>query len=171
MDQTSSAGRRTVIDTHPAVVAGGITICTRSPLGRAADNRGQVSSILCRLQFATSLASLLHQSKSAAGTLSRRQPAAVSTNTSPGRLMQSSVTVASARKGRSGRSVSSNAGISTSGAELINSPEVDITCYEHLDPVAVALGDRGWNVERTLEHFGDDPFRTRRIEDHGRASP
>ena len=40
MLHTWSAGRRMVMATQPAVVAGGMTICTRSPVGRDADNSG-----------------------------------------------------------------------------------------------------------------------------------
>ncbi len=64
-DQTSSEGRRMLTATHPWVVAGGSAICTRSPLGSEAESSGDVSSIRCRLKFATSFANRRHQSRSA----------------------------------------------------------------------------------------------------------
>ena len=47
MLHTSSAGRRMVMATQPAVVAGGSTICTRSPVGRDAESSGEVASMRC----------------------------------------------------------------------------------------------------------------------------
>ena len=67
------------------------------------------SSIRCRVEFATSLASRRHQSKSANGSARRSQPRRVSMNASPGRLMHSSVTSGSLRIGRSARKLSSSA--------------------------------------------------------------
>src|SRR5437588_637558 len=60
IDHTVSAGRRMVMATHPSVVAGGSTICTRSPEGSAADSSGADSSTRCRVTLAMSLASRLH---------------------------------------------------------------------------------------------------------------
>ncbi len=57
-----------VIATQPAVVAGGMTICTRSPVGSDADSSGDVASMRCCVELATSLANRLHQSKSANGS-------------------------------------------------------------------------------------------------------
>ena len=73
-DQTSSEGRRIVIATRPGVVAGGSTICARSPLGREADSSGDPSSIRWRVEFATSFASRRHQSKSANGKVRCSHP-------------------------------------------------------------------------------------------------
>ena len=109
IDQTSSDGRRSVIATVPAVVAGGRTICARSPLGRDAESSGVASSTRCRVEFAISLASRRHQSKSANGSARRSHPRLVSTNASRGRLMQSSVTSGSHKIGRSARRLSSSA--------------------------------------------------------------
>ncbi len=109
IDQASSQGRRTVIATQPAVVAGGMTTWTRSPLGSDADNNGEDSSTRCRVEFAINLASRQHQSKSASGKDSRCHPAVVSMKTSEGLLMHSSVTVGSASSGLNGRNVKSNA--------------------------------------------------------------
>ena len=51
-----SAGRRMEIATQPAVVAGGMTICTRSPVGSDADSSGDVASMRCWVELATSFA-------------------------------------------------------------------------------------------------------------------
>ena len=56
MLHTSVAGRRIEMATQPAVVAGGSTICTRSPLGRDADRSGEAASTRCWVEFATSFA-------------------------------------------------------------------------------------------------------------------
>src|SRR5258705_5753265 len=85
IDHTSSDGRRRVIATVPAVVAGGKTICARSPVGRDAESSGVASSTLWRVKFAISSASRRHQSKSAKGNARRSHPLAVSTKPSPGR--------------------------------------------------------------------------------------
>jgi hypothetical protein len=61
MLQTFSAGRRMAIATQPAVVAGGMTICTRSPVGSDADNSGEVESIRCWVELAINFAKRLHQ--------------------------------------------------------------------------------------------------------------
>jgi hypothetical protein len=98
-----------VIATQPAVVAGGITIWTRSPLGKLADSSGEHSSMRCCVEFATSLASRLHQSKSAKPSGSRRHPAAVSRNASPGSIDAQFHDSGSASSGRSARSVSASA--------------------------------------------------------------
>ena len=109
IDHTSSDGRRSVIATVPAVVAGGKTICARSPVGRDAERSGVASSTLWQVEFAISFASRRHQSKSAKGNSRRSHPLAVSTNASPGRLMHSSVTSGSLKIGRSARRLSSSA--------------------------------------------------------------
>jgi len=56
MLQSAAEGRRIDMATHPLVVAGGITIWMRSPVGRDADKSGEVSSILWCVAFATSFA-------------------------------------------------------------------------------------------------------------------
>ena len=84
IDQTSSLGRRIVIATHPGLVAGGNTIWMRSPVGKEAERSGVSSSIRWRVEFATSFARRRHQSKSANGTSSCRQPSRVSKNAIPG---------------------------------------------------------------------------------------
>ena len=61
------------IATLPGVVAGGSTICTRSPVGKDAERSGEVASIRCCVEFATSFAKRTHQSKSANGS-DRRMP-------------------------------------------------------------------------------------------------
>ena len=121
IDQTSSLGRRSVIATVPGVVAGGRTICARSPLGSEAERSGVASSMRCRVEFAINLASRAHQSKSAKGNGRRSQPMRVSTKASPGRLMQTSVTSGSARIGRRARKLSSSAEVE-GGASALDPP-------------------------------------------------
>ena len=116
MVHTSSDGRRIVSATVPAVVAGGRTICARSPVGSDAESRGVASSTRCRVEFAISLASRRHQSKSAKGSGRRSHPRLVSTNASLGRLMQSSVTSGSLRIGRRARRLSSSAELEPTSA-------------------------------------------------------
>src|SRR5271169_1199335 len=70
---------------------------------------GDSSSIRWRVELATNLASRRHQSKLAKDKGSCLQPARVSTNASPGRLMQSSVISGSLSKGRNARKLSSSA--------------------------------------------------------------
>src|SRR5215469_4738053 len=172
---TVSAGRRMVMATHPKVVAGGSTTCTRSPDGNDADSNGEDSSIRWRVTLAMSLARRLHQSKSANGSSSRRQPAAVSIKISRGRLMHSSVTSGVESRGRKARSVRSSADNSlpaddvpagsarekpskTGGGrmQLIHRPEIEIARDQHLDAVAVVLNDRWRDVDRAPQHFGHD---------------
>src|ERR1700721_2183583 len=113
--------------------------------------------------LAMSLASRRHQSKSANGASSRRQPARVSMKISRGRLMHSSVTSGSASRGRNARRVRSSAESSLpaagagagagapeadarekastaggGGAQLIHRPEINIARDQHLDAIAVA---------------------------------
>ena len=78
------AGRRIAMATQPAVVAGGSTICTRSPVGKDAESSGEVASTRCWVEFATNLANRLHHSKSAKGNGSRCHPLRVSTKASSG---------------------------------------------------------------------------------------
>src|ERR1700758_3932724 len=132
-----------LIATHPALVAGGSTIWMRSPEGREAEGRGDSSSTRWRVVFATSFASLRHQSKSANGSASRRQPSRVSRKATPGRLMQRSVTSLLESNGRSERSVSSSAEVEAAtsasfGLEFIDGAEVKIAGDQDLD--AIALG-------------------------------
>src|SRR4029077_5730918 len=96
---------------HPRVVAGGSTTCTRSPEGSDADSSGEASSTRWRVTFAISFARRLHQSKSANGSSSLCQPAAVSIKISRGRLMHNSGTSGGegrGRKARNGRSSADN---------------------------------------------------------------
>ncbi len=60
IDHRVAEGRRIVIATHPARVAGGNTIWIRSPLWSDADSKGEVSSIRWQVAFATSFASRRH---------------------------------------------------------------------------------------------------------------
>src|SRR5688572_20183484 len=162
-----------VMATHPSVVAGGVTICTRSPLGSAADSNGEDGSIRCLVELATSFASRLHQSKSAKGSGSQRQPQRVSTKLSPGRLMHTSVTSGLPRIGRNARSVSSSADISAAvltaagnWTQLIHRSEIKIACRQHLDTIAVFLHDGRRNVDGALEHLGHDVAGPRWTVDH-----
>ena len=77
-------GRRIEIATQPAEVAGGSTICVRSPPGKDAERIGDSSSMRWRVKFATSFARRRHQSKLAKGSSSRCQPVRVSRNADPG---------------------------------------------------------------------------------------
>src|SRR5256884_2156436 len=160
-----------VMATHSSVVAGGRTICTRSPEGSEADRSGADSSTRWRVTLAMSLASRRHQSKSANGASSRRHPECVSMKISRGRLIHSSVTSGSASRGRRARSVRSSAESSppagavaagapigarekpsaagVAGVQLIHRPEIDIARHQHLDALAVALDDR--SEEHTSE--------------------
>src|ERR1700724_2426838 len=129
--------------------------------------------------LAMSLASRWHQSKSANGTSSRRQPVRVSMKISRGRLMHSSVTSGSASRGRNARRVRSSAESSLpaagagagapeadarekastaggGGAQLIHRPEINIARDQHLDAIAVALDDSRGYVEGVLEYLGED---------------
>src|SRR6185312_14985076 len=153
-DQAASDGRRMVMQTQWPRVAGGIAICTRSPPGREAESSGEHSSILCRVELAISFASLRHQSKSARGNGSQRQPERVSMKSSFGRLMYTSVTPGSPSQGRSGRRVSSRLEAS-SAAQLIHRPEIDVARDQYLDSIPLALSYRGRDVERALEDLGE----------------
>src|SRR5215472_14336396 len=147
-----------VMATHPRVVAGGNTICTRSPEGNDADSNGEDSSTRWWVMLAINLARRLHQSKSANGSSSRRQPADVSIKISRGRLMHSSVTSGVESRGRKARSVRSSADNSLPAddvpagsarekpsragggrTQLIHRPEIEIARYQHLDAIAIVL--------------------------------
>src|SRR6266446_1404521 len=127
--------------------------------------------------LAMSLASRRHQSKSANGMSSRRQPARVSMKISRGRLMHSSVTSGSASRGRNARRVRSSAESSLpaagagapeagarektstaggGGTQFIHRPEINIARDQHLDTIAVALDDGRGYVEGVLEYLGED---------------
>src|SRR5271167_2576219 len=125
--------------TLPGVVAGGRTICTRSPDGKDAERSGEAASIRCCVKFASSFAKRTHQSKSANGSDRRIQPSRVSTKPSCGALMQTSVTSGLVSKGRSARSVKSSAEVSWSagnGSQLIYRPEIQIASDQDLNAVA-----------------------------------
>src|ERR1700733_2508512 len=164
-----------VMATAWALVAGGRTICTRSPLGRDADSSGEEASIRCRVEFAASLARRWHQSKSAKRSVSQRQPALVSTKASPGRLIQISVTLGSASKGRSARSVKPREDSSTFKTisvclEFIHGAEVEVTSHKHLNTVTLVLDNGRCDIERALQHLGHDVNRWRRAVDHRSAT-
>src|SRR6516225_3899894 len=175
IDHIVWAGRRMVMATHPSVVAGGSTTCTRSPDGSDADNRGEDSSTRWRVTLAISFARRRHQSKSANGSSSRCQPARVSIKISRGRLMHSSVTSGVESRGRKARSVRSSADSSPPAdaepagsarekpsaagggrTQLIHRPEIEVARHQHLDAIAIVLCD-GWrDVDRALEHLSHD---------------
>src|ERR1700733_11125723 len=144
--------------TQPAVVAGGMTICTRSPLGNEADNSGAVASMRCCVELATNFANRVHHSKSANGSGSQRQPSRVSRNASIGRLMQSSITSAFASSGRKARRLRQSAETSSralavdGGLELIDRSEVQIAGHQYLDAVALLFDHRGRNIDGSLEY-------------------
>src|SRR5580658_1713488 len=179
--QTTSAGRRMVIATQPSVVAGGNTICTRSPEGSAADSSGVVSSTRWRVTLATSFARRRHQSKSANGASARLQPRGVSTKISRGRLMHTSLTSGCASHGRSARNVRSSADSSATtagapaelaaigGAQLIYGSEIEVTRDQDLDAVTVLLQHGRRNAQRALQHFGEHVLRSGRRVDHRSA--
>src|SRR5580700_7918501 len=188
---TASVGRRIAIAMHPMVVAGGRTTCTRSPEGNEADSSGAVSSTRWRVMLAMSFANLRHQSKSANGRSSRRQPACVSIKISRGRLMHSSVTSGRASSGRNARKVRSSAETSpavdgdgnapgggarekpsaTGGrrVQFIDGPEIKITRHQYLDTVAVAFDHCRRNVERILQNLRQYVLRCRRCVNHRAA--
>src|SRR6202035_2017506 len=165
-----------VIATQPALVAGGSTSWMRSPEGSEADRSGDSSSMRWRVEFATNFASLLHQSKSANGTSCRSQPSRVSTNATPGWLIQSSVTSLRDKSGRSARKLSSSAEVLTAGDstrggfKLIHRPEVQIPGHQYLNPIPLRLGD-GWRgVDRAFQDFRHDILGGRGIDDDGAAA-
>src|ERR1700723_1427842 len=157
--------------TQPSVVAGGMTICTRSPLGNEADNSGEVASMRCCVELATNLANRVHHSKSANGSGSLRQPARVSRNACSGRLMQSSITSAFASSGRRARRLRLSAETSSpaltvgGGLQLIDRSEIQIARDQHLDTVALLFDHRRRNIDGSFEHFGHHALRRRWIDD------
>src|ERR1700722_12703510 len=167
MLHTWSAGRRIAMATQPAVVAGGMTICTRSPLGNEADNSGAVASMRCCVELATNLANRVHHSKSANGSGSLRQPSRVSRNACSGRLMQSSVTSAFASSGRRARRLRLSAETSSpaltigGGLQFIDRSEIQIARDQHLDTVALLFDHRRRNIDGSLEDFGHHTLRRR----------
>src|ERR1022692_866107 len=194
IDHCWREGRRIVMATVPGVVAGGSTICTRSPPGNAAESNGEAASMRWPGKLATSLANRTHQSKLISGMTSRRQPVVVSMNASPGRFTHSSVTFGSSRKRCIVRSVKPSAECSgfaaasaASGAlstalapalllaagtaELINASEIDIARDQDLDAITVILAHRGYNAQRALEHLGRDILRCRGVVDDRSTAP
>src|SRR5665213_599669 len=194
MEHCWCEGRRMVIATVPAVVAGGSTICTRSPPGNPADSKGEEASIRWPVEFATSLANLRHQSKLRSGSSSRRQPELVSMKASPGRFTHSSVTSGSSRKRCIARSVSASAefcghaalrtgrtacsaarkpalSLAAGMPKLIHTGEIDIARDQNLNAIAVVLANRGRNAQGVLEDFGRDILRRRRVVDHRAGAP
>src|ERR1700688_342565 len=163
MLHTWSAGRRIAMATQPAMVAGGMTICTRSPVGRDADNSGAVASMRCCVELATNLANRVHHSKSANGSGSRRQPARVSRNASIGRLMHSSITSVFASNGRRARRLRQSAdrsspALAVGGLKLIDRSEIQIAGHQYLDAVTLLFDHRGRNIDGFLEHLGHHPL-------------
>ena len=97
-----------------------------------------------------------------------RQPARVSRKASPGRLMQSSVTSGSSRAAAAARAASSSSAerralrphsrrhrgsrVSVCApAKLIDGPEIQIARDEHLDAIALGLGDGRRDVDGALQ--------------------
>src|SRR6516162_9474549 len=116
-----------------------------------------------------------HQSKSANGSSSRRQPAGVSIKISRGRLMHSSVTSGMESRGRKARSVRSSADSSLPAddvpagsarekpsvagggrAQLIHRPEIEIARHQDLDTIAIVLDDCWRDADRAPEHLCHD---------------
>src|SRR6201999_3769036 len=103
-------------------------------------------------------------------TASFFQPAWVSTNTLPGRLMQISV-MSSLRRKPCNESSSSDSEVADSeatfarratavcsmlciaGLEFIDPTEIDIPRRQYLNPIAVVLDHRGRDVERPFQHL------------------
>ena len=83
-----------MIDTLPASQAGGITNCARWPVGKVSETMGSASVIRCPvlLSLTTAVQNCRARSNVSIGTSLRRQPSRVSRYSSPGRLMQISVT-------------------------------------------------------------------------------
>src|SRR6266480_3501438 len=99
--------------------------------------------------------------------------------------MHSSVTERSSSSGRSERSVSSSADASLTGkvatpsagaslgasyltlagAQFIHAPEVQIPGNEHLDAIAVRLGDGRRNIDRRSQHFRHHIAGAGRVDD------
>ncbi len=174
-----SAGRRMAIATQPAVVAGGMTICTRSPVGSDADNSGEVASMRCCVELATSLAKRLHQSKSANGSDSRRQPARVSMNASMRPIdaqlhhvgIRAGTAAARAASARAPMPRRPRLAVGGDGSQFIDRPEIQIARHQHLNAVALLLHHRRRNVDGALQHLGHDILRRRRVDDDGAALP
>ena len=91
-----------VIETLPASHAGGITNCARWPVGKVSETTGSVSVMRwpVLLSLTTAVQNWRARSKVSEGTSTRRQPSRDSTHSSPGRLMQISVTSPSRMKPR-----------------------------------------------------------------------
>src|SRR5258708_40196527 len=87
--------------------------------------------------------------------------------------MHSSVTADRARKGRITFRVNSRDGAPSQrwalsvvmGVEPIDRTEVQIARNENLDSIAVLFPDRGWDVDRALEHLGHHIGRRRGVVD------
>src|SRR5690606_16481919 len=88
------AGRRMVIEALLASQAGGITNCARCPVGKVSDTIGSASVMRwpVLLSFTTAVQNWRARSNVSVGTSTRFQPSRVSRYSSPGRLMQISVT-------------------------------------------------------------------------------
>src|SRR6267154_784658 len=102
---------------------------------------------------------------------------------SPGRLMQSSVTAWSLRIGRKARKVRSSAEVScTAGGsramglstgcnwpKLIHAPKIEVARDQHLDAIAIRLGDGGRDSDCRFQHLSSDLRGGRGVIDHRAA--
>ena len=180
MHQTSPAGRRMAMATHPAVVAGGMTICTRSPPGKRCrqQRRARIDALL------SGIGDQLRESQTPIEVRLRQRlasPAAAGLHDTPrrGRLMQSSVTSGSASRGlkapqrqRQARSAVPPASPVAArsryragdASQLIDRPEIHVARHQHLDAVAVSLGDRGRDVDRPFSTSVMTPWEADGIE-------
>src|ERR1019366_4767853 len=158
----AALGRRIDIETVSVSAAGGTTICTRSPSGSMADRMGFCGPISCSVYVAMALASDKHRASVRCGASTRRHSGPFSRNTSPGRLMTTSVTPSSVRKVRSGRmssrTIASRARYSiwsgtSAGAQRIYGTEVEIAGDVDGAAIALVLVQRRLDVDGALEHF------------------
>ena len=62
------------------------------------------------------------------------------------------------------------AAVSVADAQRIDGPEIHIARDEHLDPIALGLGDRGRNVDRAAQHLRHDVRGGRGTHDHRAAA-
>ena len=113
-------GFRTVIDTVSSGTTGGTTICTRSPVGKMVETMGfsRVTSWL--VNAAAAVASAIRFLKSSDGSFSQVQQPCRSMPTSCGKLMTSSVTLASSRYLRKGAVTLSRTAVFFPGAAIIS---------------------------------------------------
>src|ERR1700728_2507311 len=84
--------------------------------------------------------------------------------------MQISITSGLVSRGRSGRSVSSSADSYSAGLELIDRPEIDIACNQHLDARPVAHPDGGRDIDGAAQNIVEHILRGSGVEDDRAAS-